>query len=379
MRPTWAEISRAALQHNFRTIQAHVGAATVCAIVKANAYGHGLVECALAFQEAGAKWFGVTGTEEGVRLREKGITGRILLMTGFWRGEQDDVIEHRLTPAVWEWWQVGALETGLVKRNAAPASFPVHIKVDTGMARLGVPDYYMGIFLKRMAAASQIKIEGIFSHLASAEVLDDVDAEIQIVNFDEFVTATRDHGYAPEYTHLANSSAIMGRPHLHRDMVRPGLLLYGYAQPFVWRGVPAQQPQLLDVRRALTWKSRIISTKEVKAGQAVGYKATWKTSRPTKLALLPVGYADGLARLMSGRGEVLVRGQRARFVGAISMDLSIIDVTDISGVSLGDEAIILGSDGEHEIDAREHAKHTETIPYEVLCRIGGRVPRAYID
>ncbi len=378
MRPTWAEISRTALQHNFRTIQQHVGTATVCAIVKANAYGHGLVDCALAFQEAGATWFGVTGTEEGVKLRERGITGRILLMTGFWRGEQGDVIEHRLTPAVWEWWQVGALEAALVKRNAAPASFPVHIKVDTGMARLGVPDYYLKVFLNRMTSAHQIKVEGIFSHLASAEVLDDVDAEIQIVNFDEFVKATRDHGYAPEYTHLANSSAIMGRPQLHREMVRPGLLLYGYAQPFAWRGVPGQQPPLLDVRRALTWKSRIISTKEVKPGQSVGYKATWKTSRKTKLGLLPVGYADGLARLMSGRGDVLVRGQRARFVGAISMDLSIIDVTDIGGSSLGDEAIILGSDGEHEIDAREHARHTETIPYEVLCRITSRVPRQYV-
>jgi alanine racemase len=378
MRPTWAEISRAALQHNFRTIQNHVGSATICAIVKANAYGHGLVDCALAFQDAGATWFGVTGTEEGVRLREKGITGRILLMTGFWRGEQDDVIEHRLTPAIWEWWQVGALEGALVKRNAAPASFPVHIKVDTGMSRLGVPNYYLGIFLNRMQAASQIKVEGIFSHLASAEILDDLATEIQIVNFEEFIATARGRGYAPDYTHIANSAAIMGRPHLHREMVRPGLLLYGYALPFGWRGVPAGAPPLLDVQRALTWKSRIISVKDVGTGQNVGYKATWKTKRPTKLALLPVGYADGLARLMSARGDVLIRGQRAPIVGAISMDLTIVDVTDVSGVSLGDEVVILGRDGDEEIDAREHAKHTETIPYEVLCRITSRVPRNYL-
>ncbi len=378
MRPTWAEISRDALRHNFRTIQQHVGSATVCAIVKANAYGHGLVECALTFQDAGAQWFGVTGTEEGVSLRQAGITGRILLMTGFWRGEQDDVIEHRLTPAIWEWWQVGALEAALVKRHAPPESFPVHIKVDTGMARLGVPSYYLGIFLKRMRAAAQLKFEGLFSHLASAEVLDDADVGKQVAKFAEFEQSAREHGYAPQYTHLANSAAIVGRPELHRQMVRPGLLLYGYALPFAWRGEPGASPETLPVQRALTWKSRIISTKDVGAGQSVGYKATWTTSRPTKLALLPVGYADGLARLMSARGDVLVRGQRARIVGAISMDITIVDVTDVSGVSLGDEVTLLGRDGEHEIDAREHARHTETIPYEVLCRITGRVPRQYL-
>jgi alanine racemase len=379
MRPTWAEVSRSALQHNFRTIQQHVAPAVVCAIVKANAYGHGLVDCARAFADAGAQWFGVTGTEEGVQLREAGITGRILLMTGFWHGEQDVVIEHRLTPAVWEWWQVGALEGALVKRGAAAGSFPVHIKVDTGMARLGVPDYYMGIFLKRMRAAVQLRIEGMFTHLASAEVLDDAGTAAQIAKFAEFEKLAAEHGHAPEFTHIANSAAIGGRPELRRQMVRPGLLLYGYALPFAWRGDPGEEPPPLPVRRALTWKSRIISTRDVGRGQAVGYKATWTTSRKTKLALLPVGYADGLARLMSGRGDVLVRGQRARIVGAISMDMTIVDVTDVSGVLIGDEVTLLGSNGEHEIDAREHARHTETITYEVLCRISGRVPRELVD
>lgn len=379
MRPTWAEVSRSALQHNFRTVQQHVGAATVCAIVKANAYGHGLVDCARAFADAGAQWFGVTGTDEGVQLRNAGITGRILLMTGFWRSEAETVIEHRLTPAVWEWWQVGALEKALVKQNAQPGSFPVHVKVDTGMARLGVPDYYMGIFLRRMKAAAQLKIEGIFSHLASAEILDDPLATAQIAKFADYDAFVREQGYSPEFTHLANSAAIGGRSELHRQMVRPGLLLYGYALPFAWRGAIGDEPDPLPVRRALTWKSRIISTKDVGPGQAVGYKATWTTSRKTKLALLPVGYADGLVRLISGRGDVLIRGHRARIVGAISMDMTIVDVTDIPGVLLGDEVTILGRDGEHEIDAREHARHTETIPYEVLCRISGRVPRKQVE
>lgn len=379
MRPTWAEISRSALQHNFRTIEQHVAPATVCAIVKANAYGHGLVDCARAFQDAGAEWFGVTGTEEGVQLRQAGIRGRILLMTGFWRGEQDDVIEHRLTPAIWEWWQVGALEAALIKRSAEVASFPVHIKVDTGMARLGVPDYYVAAFLRRMRSAAQLRVEGFFSHLASAEILDDPGAERQVEKFEQFEAFAREQGFRPEFTHLANSAAIGGRPQLNRTMVRPGLLLYGYALPFAWRGAVGEEPDPLPVRRALTWKSRIISTRDVGPGQAIGYKATWTTARKTKLALLPVGYADGLARLISGRGDVLIRGLRARIIGAISMDMTIVDVTDIPGALIGDEVTLIGRDGEHEIDAREHARHTETIPYEVLCRIPGRVTRHIVD
>jgi len=173
MRPTWAEVSLDALRHNFRTIQQHVGEnVEVCAVVKADAYGHGVVPCARALEESGAKWLGCTSTEEGVALREAGIKARILLMTGFWRGEQEEVVRRQLTPTIWEWWQVGALEQVLGKMKDAPQSFPVHVKVDTGMARLGVPDYFMGLFLKRMKAARPLMMEGLFSHLASAEVLD---------------------------------------------------------------------------------------------------------------------------------------------------------------------------------------------------------------
>lgn len=380
MRPTWAEISLSALQHNFRTIQQHVGpATTVCAIVKANAYGHGQVECARALEAAGAKWFGVTGTAEGVRLRQAGIEGRILLMTGFWRGEQEELLEHRLTPAIWEWWHVGALESALVKRNAPPQSFDVHVKLDTGMARLGVPQNYVGLFLRRVQAAPQLRIEGVFSHLASAEILDDGDAQQQIDRFAEFEKVTREHGFAPQYAHLANSAAIMGRPEIVRNMVRPGLLLYGYALPCARRGESAGTPAMLPVQRVLTWKSRIMSMKRVDAGQAVGYKATWTTSRPTNLALLPVGYADGFARLLSQQGgTVILRGRRVPIVGAISMDITILDVTDVPAAALGDEVTLLGTDGEITIDAVEHARITNTIPYEVLCRIGERVERQFV-
>ncbi len=379
MRPTWAEVSLDALRHNFRTIQQHVGEnVEVCAVVKADAYGHGVVPCARALEESGAKWLGCTSTEEGVALREAGIKARILLMTGFWRGEQEEVVRRQLTPTIWEWWQVGALEQVLGKMKDAPQSFPVHVKVDTGMARLGVPDYFMGLFLKRMKAARPLMMEGLFSHLASAEVLDAAQTENQACRFAEFEQFAREHGFEPKYRHIANSAAVSGRPGLWRNMVRPGLLLYGYALPFTRLAGQEQRSPALAVERVLSWKTRIISLKDVGAGQAVGYKGAFITFRPSKLAILPVGYADGLSRQLSSRGRIIVRGRYASIVGIISMDITMVDVTDVPGVAVGDLVMLLGEDGDCMIDAREHAKLESTIPYEVLCRIGARVRREYL-
>jgi alanine racemase len=374
MRPTWAEISLDALRHNFHLLQSAAGSATICAVVKANAYGHGAVDCAKALEAAGAQWFGVTTTMEGVRLREAGITGRILLMTGFWRGEQEEVINRDLTPAIWEWWQVGALEAELVKRKAPAHSFPVHIKVDTGMSRLGVPEVYADIYLKRIRSANALAVEGIFSHLASAEVLDDPGASQQMAKFDDFLKLASEHEFSPVYLHLANSAGALGRPAARRDMVRTGIALYGYPAPF--EGGP--QIDLSEFRPVLTWKSRIISVRDIAAGQPVGYNATWKAERKTKLGVLPVGYADGYSRQLSSKGRVIVRGQLAPVVGRVSMDVTLIDVTDISGAAIGDEVILLGREGALNVDADEHAKLTHTISYEVLCRIGERVPRQYV-
>lgn len=378
MRPTWAEVSLSALRHNFRLIHQHVGSeVTVCAVIKADAYGHGAPECARALQQAGATWYGVTSTEEGVKVREAGVTGRVLLMTGFWRGEQEDVIRYNLTPTVWEWWQIGALEAALGKINAVPRSFPVHIKVDTGMARLGVPDYFMNLFMKRIRAAEPIELEGVFSHLASAEVLDAEDAKHQALRFAEFEKFVCQHGFSPRFCHIANSAAVGGRPSLWRNMVRPGMLLYGYGLPLMRTEDDPEIPHPLAVERVLSWKTKIISMKDVGAGQTVGYKAAYVTNRPTKLAVLPVGYADGLSRHLSSRGRVIVRGTYAPMVGIISMDITVVDVTDVNGAALGDEVTILGADGDCMIDAWEHARLEATIPYEVLCRVGGRVRRTY--
>lgn len=381
MRPTWAEVSLPALRRNYRALRERVGEqVTVCAVVKADAYGHGAIECARALEEEGATWLGVTCTEEGVRLREAGIRARILLMTGFWRGEEGDVIRHRLTPAVWEWWQVGGLEAALNKVAGVPKPFPIHIKLDTGMARLGVPDYYLKLFLNRVAAAKAIAIEGVFSHLASAEVMGSDEVERQATRFADFERQIRDRGLAPRYFHLSNSAAIATRPALFRDMVRPGIALYGY-QLKITGSKATESPLRIDP--VLSWKTRIVSLRDVGPGQGVGYNSTFVAQVPTKLAVLPVGYADGLNRHNSSRadsqgGSVLVRGRRVPIAGRVSMDITLADVTGVAGVNVGDEVTILGSDGGQHIDAWDHATLAGTIPYEILCNIGKRVPRKYL-
>lgn len=380
MRPTWAEVSLGALRRNYRAVRERVGErVTICAVVKADAYGHGGVECARALEAEGATWFGVTSTEEGVILREAGIAGRILLMTGFWRGEEEDVLRHRLTPALWEWWQVGGLEAALNKMPDAPRPFPIHVKLDTGMARLGVPEHYLKLFLNRVAAAKDLQIEGVFSHLASAEVMGSAEVERQAARFAEFEQFIRGRGLAPRYFHLSNSAAVATRPGLFRDMVRPGIALYGYQLRLTGnRAVESA----LRVEPVLSWKTRIISLREVAAGQGVGYNLTYVTQAPSKIAVLPVGYADGLNRQLSWRadgkgGALLVRGERVPIAGRISMDITLADVTGVKGVNVGDEVTILGADGGQRIDAWEHAQLAGTIPYEILCGIGKRVQRRY--
>jgi alanine racemase len=376
MRPTWAEISLPALRHNYGVIRRRVGeAVTVCAVLKADAYGHGVVECARALEASGTGWFGVTTTEEGVRLRESGIRARILLMTGFWRGEQDDIVHYRLTPAVWDWWQVGVLESALVRRaRQGDPPFPVHVKVDTGMSRLGVPACYMELFLSRLKAAPHIEMEGLFTHLASADQLQKDTTDLQVARFAEFEQAARAHGMHPRFVHVANSACVAARPGLWRNMVRPGIALHGYVRP-------QGHPELgeLDLQPVLSWRTRIISLKEIGPGQAVGYGGTFVAKAPTKLAVLPVGYADGLDRRLSNKGRVIVRGRCAPLAGRISMDLSLVDVTSIAGVNVGDEVTLLGSQGDCSLTALDHARAAGTITHDILCSIGSRVPRRYLE
>ena len=376
-RPTWAEVSLPQLRSNFAAVHQHVGkGVTVCAIVKADAYGHGAGECAQALEEAGANWFGVTSLDEAIPLRERGVQGRILLMTGFWQGEEQEIVRLGLTPTVWEPWQIESLEKAAARLG--DARHAVHLKLDSGMGRLGVDMRNLGRVCEVIKKSTHLLLEGFSTHLASSEVLDSASVGEQLELFEEARTKLRQAGFDPPLVHAANTSAVISRRETWNSMVRPGIALYGYFLPFERAGREVSGSDLrLPVKPALTWKTRILSLRDAPAHQALGYGGTYVTKSPTRIAVLPVGYADGLNRKLSSRGRVIVREHYAPIVGRISMDLTLVDVTGLGRVSVGDEVILLGSCDGLSVDAREHAELSETVPYEILCGISKRVPRKY--
>ncbi len=376
-RPTWADVSLATLRQNFRTVQKHVGAAvTVCAVVKADAYGHGAVECSRALEGEGAKWLGVTSLDEAIPLREAGIQSNVLLMTGFWRGEEAEIIRLQLTPTVWELWQIESLEKAAA--GLGVARHPVHLKVDTGMGRLGVAVEQLPAVLQALSAAKHLRLEGLSTHLASSEIMDAPSVAEQEKNFEAARKMAREAGFEPTFVHMANTAAVISRRETWNTMVRPGVALYGYYLPFQRAGREVSGGTLrLPVKPILTWKTRILSLRNFAANQPLGYGGTYATKAPAHVAVLPVGYADGYNRQLSNRGRVIVRDHYAPIVGRISMDLTLADVTGIPGVSVGDEVILLGSTDGLSVDALEHAELANSTPYEILCNISKRVPRRY--
>jgi alanine racemase len=376
-RPTWADVSLATLRQNFRTVQKHVGAAvTVCAVVKADAYGHGAVECSRALEGEGAKWLGVTSLDEAIPLRDAGIQSNVLLMTGFWRGEEAEIIRLQLTPTVWELWQIESLDKAAAALGVN--RHPVHLKVDTGMGRLGVAVEQLPAVLRALSAAKHLHLEGLSTHLASSEIMDAPSVAEQEKNFEAARNMVREAGFEPSFVHMANTGAVISRRETWNTMVRPGVALYGYYLPFQRAGREVSGGTLrLPVKPILTWKTRILSLRNFAANQALGYGGTYATKAPAHVAVLPVGYADGYNRQLSNRGRVIVRDHYAPIVGRISMDLTLADVTGIPGVSVGDEVILLGSTDGLSVDALEHAELANSTPYEILCNISKRVPRRY--
>jgi alanine racemase len=367
------------LRHNFRVLQEHVGPdVTVCAVVKCDAYGHGAPGCALALEQGGAKWFGVTSTDEGVILREAGITGRVLVMCGVYRGEEEDALRLSLTPAVFRLQDAAALAQAAVRqRLTSPVA--IHLKIDTGMARLGLPLADLESFAEGIQRLPQIELEGVFSHLASSEVLDDEATQRQIERFTAALRTLAAYGLHPRLRHLANTSAAIERPDTWHNFVRPGLALYGYEQqPYYGDGSPATALPL-PLQPVLAWKTHVIAVRDVPAGQALGYNGAYKTPAPARIATVSVGYGDGLSCRLFGNGEVLLRGQRAAIRGRISMDLTLVDVTHIAGAAIGDEVILIGRSGAQEITARDLARWEGTVVYETLCNLTKRVPRRYVE
>jgi alanine racemase len=376
-RPTWAEVSLSTLRQNYRTIARYVGNhVSVCAVVKAYAYGHGAVECALALEEEGATWLGVTSLDEAIPLRDEGILTRILLMTGFWRGEEEEIIRLRLTPTVWEKGQIELLERAAAR--AGVTQHPVHLKLDSGMGRLGATPQELPQICGLLSTSPHLKVEGFSTHIASSEVLDAPTVGEQLKVFETAKRVLREYGFDPPLIHAANTSAVISHHESWNTMVRPGLALYGYYLPFERAGRVVSGAGLkLPVKPVLTWKTRILSLRDMPADQALGYGGTYITKAPSRIAVLPVGYADGLNRGLSEGGRVIVREHYAPIVGRISMDLTLVDVTGIPGVEVADEVILLGSFDGLSVDAREHAELAHTIPYEILCAISKRVPRKY--
>jgi alanine racemase len=371
--PTWAEVSLAALRQNYRSVKELVGLNhTICAVVKADAYGHGAGACALALEEEGAIWFGVTGTEEAMALRRARIRSRLLLMTGIWKGEEDEAVAHNLTPTVWETWHLEALDRAAARRGNV---LPVHLKLDTGMTRLGATKEALPKLCAILRSSEHLELEGVSTHFAS--VRDPEKTAQQAALFEAGLAILHASGFHPKLIHMANSAAIVSQPGTWKNMVRPGIVLFGYSLTPGRAGEPREIAPL-SVRPVLSWKTRIIALKDVPPGEAIGYGGTFVTRERSLIAVLPVGYADGFHRLLSNHGRVIVRGEYAPVVGCVSMDLTTVDVTHIPGVEIGDEVALLGETEGKSVDAHDHALICHTIPYEILCSISKRVPRIYV-
>jgi alanine racemase len=372
-RPTWAEIDLDNLVHNFRVMRQAVGTDTaIMPAVKADAYGHGATRCALALERAGAEWFGVALPEEGVKLRESGVTRPILCMGGFWEGQEELLLKHDLTPVIFRPDLLARLDRAA---SIAHRAADYHLKVDTGMGRLGVPDAALNDFLEQASRLKHVRLDGLMTHFASADEPDKVDfTDRQMSLFESAVERARGRGHNPTWIHQANSAATHARPRSRCNLVRLGGVIYG-----LWRDVTNPTVEPFDWRPVMSVRTRIGLLKTVEEGSPLGYGCTFVTRRESLIATLPIGYADGLRRALSSRGRVIVRGQLAPIVGRVSMDLTILDVTEIAGVAVGDEVVIIGRQGELSITAEDVAAQVGTISYEVTCGISDRVPRRYIS
>jgi alanine racemase len=366
LRPTRAEIDLDALVHNLAVVRAEAGASRVLAVVKADAYGHGVVPVVARLAAEGVAAFGVALAEEGLELREAGIDAPILVLNGVYAGAHREVLEAGLTPVVHDLDTVHAFA-----RAAGGASFGFHLEVDTGIARLGVPVSGLTPFLDGLGRVPGARVDGLLTHFASADG-DDAFTREQLRLFAEARAALAARGHTPRIVHAANSAGLFRHGEARFDMVRPGLALFGV------RAWPARAGHdALPLRPTMRLRTEVIALRELPVGAPVGYGGTFRAARTTRIATVPVGYGDGLLRALSNRGEMLVHGVRAPIVGNVSMDLTTLDVTDVPGVAVGDEVVILGAQRDAVIGAEDLARAAGTIPYEVLTNVSRRVPRFY--
>jgi alanine racemase len=367
-RPTHVEIDLDALRHNLQQARRQAGPdRKVLAVVKADAYGHGAARVAPALQAAGADYFGVAMVEEGVELRRAGIVRPILVLGGLYPGQEEEVSHHALIPCLFD---LAAARRLNACAMAAGRVLPYHLKLDTGMGRIGFRPEDLSAVLGELAALKGLALEGVITHLALADEPDHPFTDEQLGLFRDCLGRIRTAGFAPAYTHLANSAALFSREIPECNLVRPGIVLYG--------GLPsAHFAGRLDLKPVMSFRTSVAQLKTVPAGTGISYGHRFRASWPTTLAAIPVGYADGYSRHLSCQGEVLVRGQRAKVAGTVCMDWTLIDVSHIPGVAVGDQVTLLGRDNGNLISADEWAAKVGSISYEVFCQVSKRVPRIY--
>lgn len=372
-RPTWVEINLNRLADNFHSIKEFVGSGIeYMAVVKADAYGHGAVPCAQALEKAGIDWFGVALPEEGLELRKNGIKSRILCLGGFWEGQENFIIENNLTPVIFQTEKARMFDRASKK---AGLTSRIHVKIDTGMGRIGVRWDQLGDFLRELKKLPHLEVEGIMTHFASADDLDENEfTQGQIDKFYRAVEIFEDYGFFPKYKDLANSPGAVAHENSRSNLVRLGGILYGLGGDVLPRGIV--KPKLEPV---MTLHSKIAFLKEVPEGETVGYGRTHKTERRSIIATVPIGYQDGFVRSLSNCGRVLVNNQFAPIVGRISMDWTILDVTDIPRVKVNDEVVLIGQQNGLSILAEDLARQIGTISYEITCGINRRVIRNYVE
>jgi alanine racemase len=438
-RPVWAEVSLGAIGHNFHAIQKWIGPERgVLAVVKADAYGHGASAVARALEKAGAAAFAVTCVTEGAELREARIRQPILVLTGWWDGETKSLFEYRLTPTIHRLEDLAELEhaaaayarsgrrthpaasaawpsvatvaptrrggsasrgdvaptfrsascasppgragaTSNRRGPEAPGRQPFHLKIDTGMNRLGISPTDVEKFAPAYADCKHLDLTGTFTHFASSEDFVHHQADEQEQVFAEAVAHLRRVGVNPGALHMANSAAIASRPSSWGDLVRPGALLYGYHQNYSPPERLQTARECLELQPALSLRARIISVRDVPAGTAIGYNGKYVTPRRSRIAVIAAGYADGVVRRLTGVGRALVRGAEVPLVGAISMDLTMLDVTDVTAAQVGDVVTIFGADGTRRISPFCVARELGTVTSDLLCSVGKRVPRRYSE
>ena len=370
VRPTRAEVNLAALRHNLRVVKKTVGETPLWAVLKADGYGHGAKAVARTLERAGADGVCVALLEEAIELRGAGIRTPILVMGGYYGRAWGELLRHDLVPVIYEPSQVEAIADEVRFSGSEPAR--IHIKIDTGMARLGATPKEVPELARAVVNHPEVRLEGLMTHFACADAGDPASIDRQLDLFDEVTRELAKLGLEPRIRHAANSAALLQSPRSRLDMVRPGIALFG---------IEPRPGMNADLKPVMTVRSEVVALRDLEVGQSAGYGSTWTAARKSRIATIPMGYADGLSRALSNRGHVLVRGRRAPIAGTVSMDLTMLDVTDVEGVSVGDECIVIGRQrgalGEDEITADEVANHLDTIPWEVLTSVMRRVPRFY--